>query len=188
MNKLLALVSVTALGYLAGCGGVSELTKQGGARSETALFTGGSSTPDRIEELETARAVVAQVECSPRAGVAAENIAQARKSLDTASRLAKGSGKLDEIRYEAFVATRNADIANRKILALEAQYAIDEGTEERQQIQIRPCAREAESAKESAQRLEAARAFILPLRSILRTVRESIHAADSCPTQSESYQ
>ena len=41
------------------------------------LMAACSSTPDRIEDLEVARAVVPQVEASPRAGVAAANISEA---------------------------------------------------------------------------------------------------------------
>ena len=54
-----------------------------------AVLVGCATTPKSIDELETARAVVPQVEASPRAGVAATNIAEARKSLDAANRLAE---------------------------------------------------------------------------------------------------
>ena len=51
------------------------------------LLFGCVSTPERIDELETARARVTEVETSPRAGIAATDIAEARKSLDRANRL-----------------------------------------------------------------------------------------------------
>src|SRR5688572_26336373 len=96
-----------------------------------ALVAACSSTPDTIEELETARAVVPQVEASPRAGVAATNIAEARKSLDRANRLAEKGGKVADIQFEATVASRNAQIANEKILAAQAREEVDQGTAER---------------------------------------------------------
>ena len=87
-----------------------------------------------IEELETARAVVPQVEASPRAGVAATNIAEARKALDRANGLAEKHGKLADIQYEATVANRNAQIANEKILTAQAKDEVEKGT-----ASDRPC-------------------------------------------------
>ncbi|HKU12915.1 MAG TPA: OmpA family protein [Steroidobacteraceae bacterium] len=114
-----------------------------------------------IEELETARAVVPQVEASPRAGVAATNITEARKALDRANRLADKGGKLEDIQYEATVANRNAQIANEKILTAQAKDDIDKGTAERQSVLAEARAREAErnaqqarSATEQAQSAE----------------------------------
>jgi hypothetical protein len=93
-----------------------------------------SSTPTTTDELETARAVVPQVEASPRAGVAATEIAEARKALDRANRLAEKHGKAEEIQYEATVASRNAQIANEKILTAMARDEIEKGTAERQAV------------------------------------------------------
>jgi hypothetical protein len=92
-----------------------------------------ASTPKSTEELETARAVVPQVESSPRAGVAASNIAEARKALDRANQLAEKNGKDEDIRFEAALAARNAQIANEKILTAMAREEIEKGTAERGQ-------------------------------------------------------
>ncbi len=101
-----------------------------------------TSTPDRIEDLEIARAVVPQVESSPRAGVAASNISEARKALDRANKLADSGGKMGDIQFEAQVAARNAQIANEKILTAQAREEIEKGTAERQAVLVE--AREAE--------------------------------------------
>jgi outer membrane protein OmpA-like peptidoglycan-associated protein len=114
-----------------------------------------SSTPPRIEELEVARAIVPQVEASPRAGVAATNVSEARKSLDRANKLADSGGKLGDIQFEAQVASRNAQIANEKILAAQAQEEIEKGTAERQTVLAE--AREAE-ARQKAQEAQSAQA------------------------------
>lgn len=119
------------------------------AAAVTSLLAACSSTPDRIEELETARAVVPQVEASPRAGVAATNVAEARKSLDRANRLADNGGKIGDIQFEAMVASRNAEIANEKILAAQAREEIENGTAERQAVLIE--AREAEARRRQLQ-------------------------------------
>lgn len=113
------------------------------------LLAACSSTPQRVEELEVARAVVPQVEASPRAGVAATNVAEARKSLDRANKLADSGGKLGDIQFEAQVAARNAQIANEKILTAQAQEEIEKGTSERQAVLIE--AREAEARRRAEQ-------------------------------------
>jgi len=119
-----------------------------------AALSACSSTPKTIDELETARAVVPQVEASPRAGVAAENISTARKSLQTANQLADKHGKLDDIRYHAMVATTNAQIANEKILEAQARDEISKGEAERQQVIVEARNREAEAARSRAASLE----------------------------------
>ncbi|HEU4602025.1 MAG TPA: OmpA family protein [Steroidobacteraceae bacterium] len=119
-----------------------------------AVLVGCASTPKNIDELETARAVVPQVESSPRAGVAASNIADARKSLDVANRLAEKGGKLEDIKYHAMVATRNAEIANEKILTAQARDEVEKGTAERQAVLVQAREREAQAARQRAQSLE----------------------------------
>jgi OmpA-OmpF porin, OOP family len=124
------------------------------AAAVTSLLAACASTPKTIEELETARAVVPQAESSPRAGVAATNIAEARKSLDRANQLAEKSGKLEDIQFEASVATKNAQIANEKILTAQAQEEIEKGTAERQAVLIESREREARQSAQRAQGLE----------------------------------
>lgn len=119
------------------------------AAAVTSLLAACSSTPDRIEELETARAVVPQVESSPRAGIAATYIAEARKSLDRANKLVDSGGRRGDIQFESMVASRNAEIANEKILTAQAQEEIEKGTSERQAVLIE--AREAEARRRQQQ-------------------------------------
>ena len=119
------------------------------AAAVTSLLAACSTTPDRIEELETARAIVPQVEASPRAGIAASFVSEARKSLDRANKLVDSGGRVGDIEYEAMVASRNAQIANEKILAAQAQEELEKGTAERQAVLIE--AREAESRRRQQQ-------------------------------------
>lgn len=119
------------------------------AAAVTTLLAACTSTPDRIEELEVARAVVPQVESSPRAGVAATNIAEARKSLDRANKLVDSGGKVADIQFEAGIAARNAQIANEKILTAQAKEEVEKGTQDRQAVLIE--AREAESRRRQLQ-------------------------------------
>jgi outer membrane protein OmpA-like peptidoglycan-associated protein len=125
------------------------------AAAVSALVAACSSTPDTIEELETARAVVPQVEASPRAGVAATNITEARKALDRANSLADKNAKLGDIEYEATIANRNAQIANEKILAAQAREDVDKGTAERATVLAEAREREAQRAAEQARMANA---------------------------------
>jgi outer membrane protein OmpA-like peptidoglycan-associated protein len=121
------------------------------AAAVATLLSACASTPKTIEELETARAVVPQVESSPRAGVAATNISEARKSLDRANSLADKGGKLEDIQFEASVASKNAQIANEKILTAQAKEDLDKGTAERQAVLTEAREREAQIATDQAQ-------------------------------------
>lgn len=115
-----------------------------------AILSGCASTPDRIDELEAARAMVPQVESSSRAGVAAANISEARKSLDRANDAAK-KGQVGDAKFHANVANTQAQIANEKILTAQAQEAIEQGNVERQKVLAEARTIEAERATQRAQ-------------------------------------
>lgn len=113
-----------------------------------------SSTPESLPELEAARALLPQVEASPRSGVAATNIAEARKALDRANRLADDGAATQDISSEALVALRNAEIANEKIAIANAKDEIEKGTQQRQQILLEAREREAAAERARSQRME----------------------------------
>jgi len=119
-----------------------------------AVLASCASTPDRIEELESARAVVAQVEASPRAGVAASYIAEARKALERANKLAADHGDLADIKYEANIASLNAAIANEKVMDVTSKEQIQKAEAERQTVLTEAREREAAVAKDHAASLE----------------------------------
>ncbi|WP_161965600.1 OmpA family protein [Steroidobacter cummioxidans] len=118
------------------------------------LLTACSSTPPRVEDLEVARAVVPQVEASPRAGVAATNVSDARKALNEANKLADQGANVGDIEFQAQVASRNAQIANEKILTAQAQDEIQKGNAERTQVLADARAAEAKRAEQRANSLE----------------------------------
>jgi outer membrane protein OmpA-like peptidoglycan-associated protein len=115
----------------------------------SAILGGCASTPDRIQELEAAQALVAQVEVSPRAGVAAANISEARKSLDRAVQAAD-RGALGDAKFHANVAAAQAQIANEKILTAQAQESLAQGAAERERVLAEARAREADIANQQA--------------------------------------
>jgi outer membrane protein OmpA-like peptidoglycan-associated protein len=122
--------------------------------SVAAVLAACSSTPERIEELDAARAAVTQVEGSPRAGVAAQQISDARKSLNNAERLVEDGGDLEDIKFEASVASKNAEIASEKILTANARDEIEKGNAERQRILVESRERETREAQQRASILE----------------------------------
>ena len=118
-----------------------------------AILTACSAAPPRNESLETARTVVPEVEKSPRAGVAATDIANARKSLEAANRLAEAKGERSDIEYEANNAVTSAQIANEKILTAQANEEVANGTAQRQAVLLQ--ARERESQRNADQASDA---------------------------------
>lgn len=101
--------------------------------------------PERIEPLETARTIVPQVEASPRAGIAAVNIADARKSLQEANRLAEAKSKRSDIEFHAQNAVTQAQIAQERILTVEAEEQIAQGTEQQQRVLLQARERDAQA-------------------------------------------
>jgi OmpA-OmpF porin, OOP family len=133
-----------------------------------AILSACSAAPPRNESLETARTMVPQVEQSPRAGVAARDIANARKSLEAANRLAEAKGKPTDIEYEANNAVTSAQIANEKILTAQANEEIANGTAQRQAVLLqareRESQRSADQASASAQRVDSLEAQLADLK------------------------
>jgi OmpA-OmpF porin, OOP family len=120
-----------------------------------AVLSACNATPPRNETLEMARTVVPEVETSGRAGIAATNVSNARKSLDAANRLSDAGGKLADINFEAQSAVVSARIAQEKIKTAEAQEQIAQGTAQRQAVLLesrdREATRNAQSASDARQ-------------------------------------
>lgn len=139
------------------------------AAALAAVLSGCTSTPERIESLETARAVVPQVEASPRAGVAATYVSEARKALNQANALAEDNADLADIEFHAELAAKNAQIANEKILAAQAREEIEKGEAERQAVLVAAREREArmqaQRANEQSQRASLLEQELAELRA-----------------------
>ena len=121
----------------------------------TALLAACSTTPERNNDLEMARQMVPEVEASDRAGIAATDISNARKSLDAANKLDSSKGKRADIEYEAQNAMISAQIASEKIKTTVAREEMEKGTEQRQAVLIEAREREAQRSAVAADSLEA---------------------------------
>jgi OmpA-OmpF porin, OOP family len=115
-----------------------------------AVLSACSAAPPRNESLETARTMIPEVESSPRAGVAAADIANARTSLDAANRLAADKAKSSDIEFEAQNAVLSAQIASEKILTAQANDEIARGSVERQAVLLEARERESQRSAEQA--------------------------------------
>jgi len=120
-----------------------------------AVLSACSAVPERNEPLEAARTMVPQLEKSPRAGVAATDISNARKSLDAANRLAESKAKVTDIEYEAGNAVTSAQIAHEKILTAEATEESARGAAQRQVVLAEARGREAQASERRVESLEA---------------------------------
>jgi len=162
-----------------------------------AILSACSAAPPRNESLETARAMVPQVEQSPRAGVAAMDISNARKSLEAANRLAEAKGKQADIEYEANNAVTSAQIANEKILTAQANEQIANGTAQRQAVLLqareRESQRSADQASASAQRVDSLEAQLADLkvqkteRGLVLTLGDVLFDTGQATLKSSSY-
>lgn len=111
-----------------------------------------STTPDRINELEQARAAVQQVESSSLAGqYAAKETEAAHNALGEAERMASEKKPLVGVRHMAYIAKRHADIAQEQITAAEAKNAMEQAEAQRQQIVAQGKQAEANAAQRQAE-------------------------------------
>ncbi|WP_116810121.1 OmpA family protein [Steroidobacter cummioxidans] len=115
-----------------------------------AILSACNATPERSETLERARTLVPETEQSPRAGVAAADIANARTSLDAANRLAESKSKTADMEFEATNAVLSAQIANERILIAQANEQVADGTAQRQAVLLQARERDAQRSANQA--------------------------------------
>ena len=140
------------------------------AAGATVVLAACSSTPEQIPELEAAKSLVPMLEASPRAGVAATDIAEAREALDRANELATKGKDVEDIQFEASVAAAHAKIAETKIDTVQAREEIEKGKAERQQVLLDARTRETERVQQELRDLQAKqteRGMVLTLGDVL---------------------
>lgn len=115
-----------------------------------AILSACTAAPERNETLERARALVLKTEQSPRAGLAAADIANARASLDAANRLAESKTRRADMEFEATNAVLSAQIANEKILTAEANEQIADGNAQRQAVLLQARERDVQRSADQA--------------------------------------
>lgn len=113
---------------------------------------GCQTTPERINELEQARAAVQELESQPKAATAASSeLAEAREALDRAEASLEDGEPIEQVRHEAYLARRHAEIGTAVAQEAAAIEAIRRAEAERNEVQLEARTREADRAERLAQ-------------------------------------
>jgi outer membrane protein OmpA-like peptidoglycan-associated protein len=119
-----------------------------------ATISACSSTPQKADYLESARVLVQEVDRDPMAEeVAGDELAQAKAALQRADFALQEERDQEKSRYQAYLATRHAEIVKQRIAEKRSRIAIEEAKNERNRVLLQ--AREAETAKANQTAAEA---------------------------------
>lgn len=130
MNRVATVISITFCTLAAGC----------------------ASTPETVSELEEARSAVRTLESQPKAQtVASAQLADAERALSSAEALLEDDRALVDVKHEAYVARRHAEIGMEVITEAEALERIEKAEAERQGVLLQARTQEAERAKSLAE-------------------------------------
>lgn len=120
--------------------------------SALALAAGCNSLPERVETLEQARTLIGELEQDPLAQeVAPDRLETAQEALARAERSYEENEPLDVIEHDAYVALRNAQIAEQQIAEQQARERLEQGEAERNRVLLQAREREAEQAQQVAE-------------------------------------
>lgn len=118
----------------------------------TALIAACASLPDRVDTLEQARERVEALEQDPLTrDVAGERYETARNALERADAAYQGNDDLEVIEHQAYLALRNAQIAEQQIAERRARQELQDSEVERTRLVLQAREREAERAQALAQ-------------------------------------
>jgi len=112
-----------------------------------------TTTPERIAELEQARSAVESLESHPEARTTASSqLSDARDALARADAMQENGAEIEDIRHEAYVARRHAEIGLEVISEAEASAELRQAEARRNQVQLEARTLEAERAETLAER------------------------------------
>lgn len=122
-----------------------------GVLASVLITVGCATQPERIDELERARAAVAAIDRDPMAEqVAGAEVEQAKEELARAEQLFDRNEDLVLIRHYAYLATRHAEIAEERVGEAKARAAIEESEAERNEVLLQARSMEAQRAEREA--------------------------------------
>lgn len=126
--------------------------KAGAVGAVLLVLASCSSTPERVELLEQAQAMVSEVDRDPLAGqVAQVELQEAKNALERAEVAREDDADIEIIRHNAYLALRNAEIAKQRIAQAQAQREIDQSEARRNRVIMEVRTREAERARRLAE-------------------------------------
>lgn len=115
-----------------------------------------STTPERVPELDQARNSVEALENEPRARQAASiQLTKAQEALQRADAAMEDGQPLEQVRHEAYMARRNAEIGLALTSEAEAEEAITKAEARRREVQLEARTAEAERARLMAEQRAA---------------------------------
>jgi len=111
-----------------------------------------TATPERIAELDQARATVESLESQPKARQAASSqLTNAREALQRADAALENGQPAEQVRHEAYLARRNAEIGLQMTSEAEAAEAISQAEARRNEVQLQARTAEAERSQRLAE-------------------------------------
>ncbi len=113
---------------------------------------GCTTTPERVTEVEEARAAVEALASQPQADAASSELAEARDALARADAGLENDAPLEQVRHDAYLARRHAEIGMEVASEAQAREAIEEAEDERRNVQLQARTAEAEAARQLAER------------------------------------
>lgn len=140
MNRPLGTLARHRLNFAAGMGAI--------------LFavSACTTTPERVPELDQARSTVQALENEPRARQAASiQLTKAREALQRAEAAFEDGQPVEQIRHEAYMARRNAEIGLALTSEAEAEREISQAEARRREVQLEARTAEAERARRIAE-------------------------------------
>jgi outer membrane protein OmpA-like peptidoglycan-associated protein len=119
---------------------------------------GCTTTPERVAEVEEARTAVETLATQPEADAASSQLAEARDALARADAGLENGASLEQVRHDAYLARRHAEVGMQVASEAEALEAIEDAEAERRNVQLQARTAEADAARQLAgRRTEQAR-------------------------------
>lgn len=129
-----------------------KLAATGWAAAVLLALSACTTTPERIAELDQARATVESLENHPKARQAASaQLTEAREALRRADMALENGEPVELIRHEAYLARRNAEIGLQMTSEAEAAEAISQAEARRKEVQLQARTVEAERSQRLAE-------------------------------------
>jgi outer membrane protein OmpA-like peptidoglycan-associated protein len=129
------------------------------------------STPQRVEQLEQARAEVETLAQDPMASQAApQELQAARSALDQANEALANKRPVEEVAHLSYVAERNAEIGKARIQEAQARQMIAQGEAERNRVLLEAREAQLKQAQSELSDLQAQktqRGMVLTLGDVL---------------------
>lgn len=116
------------------------------------LISACTTTPETVPELDQARAAVESLEAQPNVRSAASTkLRDARDALQRAEAALEEGQPIEQVRHDAFMARRHAEIGLELTSEAEAEQALRQAEARRQEVQLRARTAEAERAERMAE-------------------------------------